>query len=118
MTTERPLELLHMDIFGPVSYISIGDNKYGFVIVDDYSRFTWVFFCVKKVKCKISSRSLQEEPKMSLMSKSRELEVIMGRSSRIPTLKSFLMKKESSMSFWFHTLHNKMVLWRGRTEHS
>ena len=33
-----------MDIFGPVAYISIGGNKYSFVIVDDYSRFTWVFF--------------------------------------------------------------------------
>jgi hypothetical protein len=37
MTTERPLELLHMDIFGPKAYISIGGNKYGFVIVYDYS---------------------------------------------------------------------------------
>jgi transposase InsO family protein len=33
-----------MDKFGPVAYISIGGNKYSFVIVDDYSRFTWVFF--------------------------------------------------------------------------
>jgi hypothetical protein len=44
MTTERPLELLHMDLFGPVAYISIGGSKYCLVIVDDYSRFTWVFF--------------------------------------------------------------------------
>ena len=44
VTTERPLELLHMDIFGPIAYISLGGNKYGFIIVDDYSRFTWVFF--------------------------------------------------------------------------
>ncbi|BAH95146.1 Os11g0205200 [Oryza sativa Japonica Group] len=44
MTTTRPLELLHMDLFGPVAYISIGGNKYGFVIVDNFSRFTWVYF--------------------------------------------------------------------------
>jgi hypothetical protein len=43
MTTIRPLEMLHMDLFGPVADISIGDNKYGLIIVD-YSRFTWVFF--------------------------------------------------------------------------
>ena len=24
MTTDRPLELLHMDLFGPIAYISIG----------------------------------------------------------------------------------------------
>jgi transposase InsO family protein len=37
-----------MDLFGPVVYISIDDNKYGLVIVDDYSRFTWVFFLQDK----------------------------------------------------------------------
>ena len=37
-----------MDLFGPVAYISIGGNKYGLVIVDDYSRFTWVFFVYDK----------------------------------------------------------------------
>ena len=37
-----------MDLFGPVAYVSIGGNKYGPVIVDDYSRFTWVFFVYDK----------------------------------------------------------------------
>jgi hypothetical protein len=40
MTTTRLVELLHMDLFGPIAYISIGGNKYGLVIVDDYSPFT------------------------------------------------------------------------------
>jgi hypothetical protein len=43
MMTSRPLELLHMDLFGPVAYLNIGGSKYGIVIVDDVSRFTWVF---------------------------------------------------------------------------
>jgi hypothetical protein len=40
ITTVKLFELLHMDLFGPVAYISIGGNKYGFVIVDDYYCFT------------------------------------------------------------------------------
>jgi transposase InsO family protein len=48
MTTERPLELLHMDLFDPIAYISIDRSKYCLVIVDDYSRFTWVFFLQEK----------------------------------------------------------------------
>jgi transposase InsO family protein len=48
MTTDMPLELLHMDIFGPIAYMSIGGSKYYLVIVDDYSRFTWVFFLQEK----------------------------------------------------------------------
>jgi hypothetical protein len=43
MTTTRPLEMLHMNLFGPIAYISIGGNKYGLVIINDYSRFTWMF---------------------------------------------------------------------------
>jgi transposase InsO family protein len=48
MTTDRPLELLHMDLFDPIAYISIGGSKYCLVIVDDYSCFTWVFFLQEK----------------------------------------------------------------------
>jgi transposase InsO family protein len=48
MTITRPLEMLHMDLFGPVAYISIDGNKYSLVIVDDYSRFTWVLFLQDK----------------------------------------------------------------------
>ena len=43
MSTERPLELLHIDVFGPTTYRSIGGNCYCLVVVDDYSRYTWVF---------------------------------------------------------------------------
>jgi hypothetical protein len=66
MTTSGPLKLLHMDLFGPIAYISIGGNKYGLVIVDDFSRFTWVFFCKIKVELKELSRSSLEELKMNM----------------------------------------------------
>jgi hypothetical protein len=48
MTTEKPLELLHMDLFGLIAFISIGRSKYCLVVVDDYSCFTWVFFLQEK----------------------------------------------------------------------
>jgi hypothetical protein len=37
MTTTRPLEILHMDLFGPQNYASFGASHYGLVIVDDFS---------------------------------------------------------------------------------
>jgi transposase InsO family protein len=48
MSTSKAFELLHMDLFGPTTYTSIGGNKYEFVIVDDFTRYTWVFFLVDK----------------------------------------------------------------------
>ncbi|KAI3672709.1 hypothetical protein L6452_38806 [Arctium lappa] len=38
------LQLLHMDLFGPTNVMSIGKKSYCLVIVDDYYRFTWVYF--------------------------------------------------------------------------
>src|SRR3954469_16603999 len=37
-SSSRPLELLHIDLFGPVKTASVRGKKYGLVIVDDYSR--------------------------------------------------------------------------------
>jgi transposase InsO family protein len=48
MTTTRPLKMLHMDLVGHVAYISIDGNKYGLVIVDNYSHFTLVLFLQDK----------------------------------------------------------------------
>ncbi|PKU86617.1 Retrovirus-related Pol polyprotein from transposon TNT 1-94 [Dendrobium catenatum] len=48
ISTSRPLEVLHMDLFGPISTASLGGKVYGFVIVDDYSRFTWTRFLSHK----------------------------------------------------------------------
>jgi transposase InsO family protein len=48
MSTSKVFELLHMDLFGPTQYTNIGGNKYNFVIVDDYTRYTWAFFLVDK----------------------------------------------------------------------
>ncbi|GJY54237.1 retrovirus-related pol polyprotein from transposon TNT 1-94 [Tanacetum coccineum] len=42
------LYLLHMDLFGQVSPMSINHEKYTIVNVDEYSRYTWVYFLKKK----------------------------------------------------------------------
>lgn len=50
MSTSRPLELLHMCLFGPTTYKSIRGNSYYLVIVGDYSRYVWVFFLHDKAE--------------------------------------------------------------------
>ena len=40
VSTSRPLELLHIDLFGPTKSASLNSKKYGLVIVD-YTRWTW-----------------------------------------------------------------------------
>ena len=48
VTTKKPLELLHMDLCGPMRVQSPGGARYMFVIVDDYSRFTRTLFLRSK----------------------------------------------------------------------
>ncbi|KAJ9547206.1 hypothetical protein OSB04_019749 [Centaurea solstitialis] len=46
--TSKPLQLLHMDLCGPMRVQSINGRKYVLVIVDDFSRYTWVNFLRSK----------------------------------------------------------------------
>ena len=48
VSTYRPLELIHMDLFGPTRVVSLGRMHYAYVLVDDYSRYTWVCFLAHK----------------------------------------------------------------------
>ncbi|GJR93184.1 retrovirus-related pol polyprotein from transposon TNT 1-94 [Tanacetum coccineum] len=41
-TNQEKLYLLHMDLCGPMCLVSVNGKKYILIIVDDYSRFTWV----------------------------------------------------------------------------
>ncbi|GJX94107.1 retrovirus-related pol polyprotein from transposon TNT 1-94 [Tanacetum coccineum] len=41
-TNQEKLYMLHMDLCGPMRVVSVNGKKYILVIVDDYSRFTWV----------------------------------------------------------------------------
>jgi hypothetical protein len=46
--TEQPGQLLHMDTVGSSRVRSMGGKWYVLVIVDDYSRYSWVFFLKSK----------------------------------------------------------------------
>ncbi|GKE92653.1 retrovirus-related pol polyprotein from transposon TNT 1-94 [Tanacetum coccineum] len=45
---KQRLHLLHMDLCGPMRVESINGKRYVLVIVDDYSRYTWVHFLRSK----------------------------------------------------------------------
>ncbi|GJV32073.1 retrovirus-related pol polyprotein from transposon TNT 1-94 [Tanacetum coccineum] len=47
-TNQEKLYLLHMNLCGPMHVASVNGKKYILVIVDDYSRFTWVKFLASK----------------------------------------------------------------------
>lgn len=48
LSTMRPLELLYMDLIGSMCSTSIGGRKYILVVVDNFSRYTWVMLLREK----------------------------------------------------------------------
>jgi hypothetical protein len=118
MSTSKEFELLHMDLFGPTQYTSIGGNKYDFVIVDDCTRYTWVFFLVDKNDLletfKSFVRGIHNEFETTIKRVRSEMVV----SSRTLELMCCVMTLELDINSWPSTLHNQMTLLRGRIEHS
>lgn len=47
-TTQRPLQLVHTDLCGPLPVASRNHSRYFMLIVDDFTRYTWIFFLKKK----------------------------------------------------------------------
>lgn len=43
-----PLQLIHMNLYGPVNVMSLGKMRYALVMVDDFSRYIWVVFLQSK----------------------------------------------------------------------
>lgn len=44
----RPLELIHSDVCGPMENVSLGGSRYFVSFIDDFSRYTHVYFIDKK----------------------------------------------------------------------
>ena len=63
--TSRCLELLHVDLMGPIRTESLRGKRYIMVIVDNFSRYNWVeFFREKSEACEkleILCKKLQNE---------------------------------------------------------
>ncbi|GJY36447.1 integrase, catalytic region, zinc finger, CCHC-type containing protein [Tanacetum coccineum] len=75
-TNQEKLYLLHMDLCGPMRVESINGKKYILVIVDDYSRFTWVKFM----------RSKDEAPDAIIKCRSNPYNVLYPKSLPDPSL--------------------------------
>jgi transposase InsO family protein len=110
MTTNRLLELLHMDLFDPIAYISIGESKYCLVIVDDYSRFTWVFFLQEKSQTQETLKGFLRRAQNEFGLRIKRIRSDNGTEFMNSQIEGFLEEERaSSMSSLLPTHLNKMV---------
>jgi transposase InsO family protein len=108
MTTTRPLEMLHMDLFGPIAYVSIGGNKCGLVIVDDYSHFTWVIFLQDKSETQEVLKKFLKRAQNEFDAKVKKIRSDNDTEFKNNQVEDFLDEEGINMSFRSPTLLNKM----------
>ncbi|GJT65550.1 retrovirus-related pol polyprotein from transposon TNT 1-94 [Tanacetum coccineum] len=80
---KKCLRLLHIDLFGPITPRSINRDKYTLVIVDEYSRYTWVYFLKKKSQAPKTIMSFIKRVENQNDIKSNNSELIMVLNSKI-----------------------------------
>jgi len=110
VSTTRPLELLHMDLFGPSRTMSLGGSYYGLVIVDDYSRFTWTFFIATKDETYHVFKGFVKVVQNERTAVFHPLNLTMRENFRMRSLTDSAVSWESSTISQHQELHNKMEL--------
>lgn len=48
LIAQKPLELIHTDVYGLIKIRSLGKSNYFLLFIDDFLRKSWVFFLKKK----------------------------------------------------------------------
>jgi transposase InsO family protein len=91
-----------MDLFGPVAYISIGGSKYGLVIVDDFSRFTWVFFLSDKGETQETLKKFMRRAQNEFKLKIKKVRSDNGTEFKNTGVKEFLGEEGIKHEFSVH----------------
>jgi hypothetical protein len=115
MMTKHPEQLLHMDTVGPSRVRSMGGRWYVLVVVDDYSRYSWIFFLQSNNEVLEHLRSLalrlnNEHPNCLKVIHSDN-----GTEFRNAFLMSFALSMGLISSFLSHVFLNRMESWNKRT---
>ena len=95
----KPLELLHIDLCGPSEIESIGGSKYILVIVDDFSRFTWVFFLKQKSEATPKLKAFIMQAELQLRKMVRNIRSDNGLEFKNQEFEEFLVDKGLTHNF-------------------
>ena len=96
-----------MDLFGPTRVASLSRIHYAYILVNDYSRFTWVYFLAHKNDAFKAFKNFAKRIKKKVFV-FKQFRVIIEPNLKMNSLKSFVMKMEFHIHFLLLELLNKM----------
>nr|GEU31831.1 putative ribonuclease H-like domain-containing protein [Tanacetum cinerariifolium] len=98
-SVSQPLQRLHMELFEPTFVKSLNKKRYCLVVIDDYSRFTWVFFLATENETSPILKTFITGIEIQLSLKNKELvtkphnktpyELLLGRTPSIGFMRPF-----------------------------
>ncbi|GKC04605.1 retrovirus-related pol polyprotein from transposon TNT 1-94, partial [Tanacetum coccineum] len=111
------LELLHMDLYGPMQVASINGKKYILVIMDDYSRYTWVYFLHLKDETPEIIKKFIAQAQLNYKAKVCKIRIDNGTEFKNATLKAHYEKLSTMQQFLNARMpqQNRVVERRSRT---
>nr|GEV63673.1 hypothetical protein [Tanacetum cinerariifolium] len=98
--SNKPLYLLHMDLCGPMRVESINRKRYVLVVVDDYSRYTWVVFLHSKYEAFKVIISFIKKTQLNLQLQVERVRTDNGTEFKNKTLAKFFDEVGISQQFY------------------
>nr|GEZ47822.1 hypothetical protein [Tanacetum cinerariifolium] len=106
--SNEPLYLLHMDLCGPMRVQSINGKRYGLVVVDDYSWYTWVFFLHSKDEASEVIISFIKKTQVNLQLQVQRIRTDNGTVFKNKNLAKFFVEVDDYSRYtWVFFLHSK-----------
>nr|GEU61120.1 retrovirus-related Pol polyprotein from transposon TNT 1-94 [Tanacetum cinerariifolium] len=114
-TNLEVLNTLHMDLCGPMQVQTINGKKYILVIIDDYSRFTWVKFLRSKDETPELVIKFLQQIQVGLNKTVRDIHTDNGTEFINKALTAYYERVGIFTKRQFPGLHNKTMLLKDRT---
>ncbi|GJW36268.1 retrovirus-related pol polyprotein from transposon TNT 1-94 [Tanacetum coccineum] len=115
--SNKPLYLLHMDLCGPMCIESINGMRYVLVVVDDYSRYTWVFFLHSKDEASEVIILFIKKIQVNLQLQVQRVRTDNGTEFKNKTLAKFFDEITKSPTTNVETSNNKILSHEGEVFH-
>lgn len=106
-SANKPLELVHGDLCGPINPETASGKKYVFLLVDDYSRVMWAYLLKSKGEALVAFKKFHALVEDGDERRIKTFRTDRGVNSCQRSSKIFVSKLELRDSTLLHTLHNR-----------
>ncbi|GJW09508.1 putative ribonuclease H-like domain-containing protein [Tanacetum coccineum] len=113
----QPLQMLHMDLFGPTFVKSLNKKMYCLVVTDDFSRLSWVFFLASKDETSGILKTFITGIENQINHRVKIIRCDNGTEFKNSEMNQFCQMKGIEREFWLHFLNffnDPRIIWEQR----